>query len=108
MLKKTAITLSFAALLGSAVSAADNQLGILTGAMQGDTYYDLKLARPDMAGSIQLETFNGAVVGMMELRAGTNTNVRVPLMRPLTGRDLIAKLIVDGEVVDMGVVRVGR
>lgn len=106
MLRKFLLPMAIVAMSVTAVSAADNQLGILGGAKAGDTFYDLGLARADMVGSIQIETFSGVVVGMMELNEGTNTDVRVPFMRPLLNTDLVAKLIIGGEVVDMGIVRV--
>ncbi|MEM6411621.1 MAG: hypothetical protein AAF683_08810 [Pseudomonadota bacterium] len=107
MLKKLATAATIVA-LSAGVASAKDQFGILGGAMQGDTYYDVKLASVSEAGSIQIETFNGVVIGMMALKKGPNTNVRVPLMGPASGEDLIAKLIVNGMVVDATMIEVQR
>ncbi|MEM6412891.1 MAG: hypothetical protein AAF683_15310 [Pseudomonadota bacterium] len=108
MLKKLATAATIVA-LSAGVASAKDQFGILGGAMQGDTYYDVKLASVSEDGSsVQIETFNGVVVGMMALKKGPNTNVRVPLMGPASGEDLIAKLIVNGMVVDATMIEVQR
>ncbi|MEL7299092.1 MAG: hypothetical protein AAFM92_01790 [Pseudomonadota bacterium] len=45
---------------------------------------------------------------MAALKAGPNANVRVAFMGAATGQDLIAKLIVNGEVVDVKMIDVAR
>ncbi|MEM1236437.1 MAG: hypothetical protein AAGI10_05650 [Pseudomonadota bacterium] len=107
MLKKLAIAAALVALTTGAASAKD-QLGLLSGAMQGDTFYDVKVATVSDAGSVQIETINGVVIGMKALNKGPNTNVRVPFMGPVSGDDLIAKLVVNGTVVDAGMIEVMR
>ena len=106
-MKKLAIAAALVALSTGAATAKD-QFGILSGAMQGDTFYDVKVASISGPGSIQVETFNGIVLGMMDLKQGPNTNVRVKLSSPASGQDLIAKLIVNGSVVDAEMIEVQR
>lgn len=107
MIKQLAISAIFVA-LSTGVATAKDQFGILGGAMQGDTFYDVKVASLSGPGSIQVETFNGIVLGMMDLNQGPNTNVRVKLSSPASGQDLIAKLFVGGSVVDVEMIEVQR
>ncbi|MEM1232780.1 MAG: hypothetical protein AAGH70_01510 [Pseudomonadota bacterium] len=107
MFKQFAIAAAAVALTAGAASA-NNTFGILSGAEQGDSYYDVDLARTTNDGSIQIETLTGDVVGMAALNAGTNTDVRVDFGLPVAGSDLVAKLIVDGVVVDESRIDVRR
>lgn len=107
MFKKFAIAATVVALSAGTAMAKD-QFGILGGAMQGDTFYDVRVASISEPGSMQVETFDGIVLGMMSLKKGANTNVRVKLSTPASGQDLIAKLIVGGSVVDAEMIEVQR
>ena len=107
MFKKFAIAATAIALSASAASAANN-FGILSGAEQGDSFYDVSVARTSDAGSVQIETFAGDVLGVAALDAGTNTDVRVPFNAPADGKDLGAKRIVNGSVVDTKEIQVRR
>ncbi|MEM6275671.1 MAG: hypothetical protein AAF714_01885 [Pseudomonadota bacterium] len=107
MFKHIAIAAAAVALTAGAASA-NNTFGILSGAEQGDSFYDVGLARTTSEGSVQIETLSGDVLGMAALNAGTNTDVRVDLGLPASGQDLVAKLIVDGVVVDEKMIDVRR
>ena len=107
MFKNIAIAAAAVALTAGAASA-NNTFGILSGAEQGDSYYDVTVARTLGEGSVQIETITGDVLGMASLNAGTNTDVRVDFDTPANGQDLVAKLIVDGVVVDENRVEVRR
>ncbi|MEL6912972.1 MAG: hypothetical protein AAFP13_00585 [Pseudomonadota bacterium] len=99
MFKKFAIAAALAATAGAA--SANNNFGILDNAASGDSYYDVRVVSTLGEGTVQIETFAGDVLGMASVNAGANTNVRVDFGadRVSTG-DLVAKLIVNGEVVD--------
>jgi len=99
MFKKFAIAATAIALTAGAASA-NNTFGLLGGAEQGDSFFDVPVARTLGEGSVQIETIKGDVLGIASLNAGTNTNVRVDFDKPASAQDLVAKLIVDGEVVD--------
>ena len=51
-------------------------------------------------GFVQIETFAGDILGSTDLNVGANTNTRVQLDNSVSTQNLVAKLIVDGEVVD--------
>ncbi|MEM6275669.1 MAG: hypothetical protein AAF714_01875 [Pseudomonadota bacterium] len=99
MFKNLAIAAAAIALTAGAASA-NNSFGILGGIESGDTYFDVSVARTDAAGTVQIETFSGDVLGMAALNEGTNTDVRVDFGAPAAQEPLVAKLIVDGVVVD--------
>ena len=107
MFKSFAIAAASIALTAGAASA-NNTFGILNGAEQGDSYYDVNVARTLGAGSVQIETFNGDVLGVTDLAAGTHTDLRVDFGAPAPATDLVAKLIVDGVVVDESKIDVRR
>ncbi|MEO0676783.1 MAG: hypothetical protein AAFZ02_04425 [Pseudomonadota bacterium] len=106
MFKKLAIAAAAIALTAGAASA--NTFGLLSGAEQGDSFYDVNVASTTTGGSVQIETLSGDVLGMAALNAGANTNVRVDFDTPASGQDLVAKLIVDGSVVDTNRIEVRR
>ncbi|MEM1238019.1 MAG: hypothetical protein AAGI10_13700 [Pseudomonadota bacterium] len=105
MFNKIAIAATVVALSAGAAAAKD-QFGILGGAEMGDLFYDVNIATVSGAGSVQIETMKGVVLGMAALEEGANTNVRVPLMFPANNEDLLAKLVVDGEIVDIEMIQV--
>lgn len=107
MFKSIAIAAATVALTAGAASA-NNTFGILGGAEQGDSFYDVDLARTLGAGSVQIETFDGDVLGVANIAAGTHTDLRVGFDMPVAGTDLVAKLIVNGEVVDQSKIDVRR
>jgi len=107
MYKSFAIAAAALALTAGAASA-NNTFGILGGAEQGDSFYDVNVARTLGAGSVQIETFEGDVLGVTDIAAGTHTNLRVGFGAPVGATDLVAKLIVNGEVVDQSKIDVRR
>ncbi|MEM1237524.1 MAG: hypothetical protein AAGI10_11175 [Pseudomonadota bacterium] len=107
MFKKFAIAAAAIALTAGAASAG-NSFGILGGAEKGDIFYDVSVARTLGEGSVQVETLSGDVLGMASLNSGTNTDVRVDFDSPAPSADLVAKLIVDGVVVDENRIEVRR
>ncbi|MEM1232778.1 MAG: hypothetical protein AAGH70_01500 [Pseudomonadota bacterium] len=107
MFKNFAIAAAAIALTAGAASA-NNSFGILGGVESGDTYFDVSVARTEGAGSIQIETFAGDVLGMAALNEGTSTDVRVDFDTPAAKEPLVAKLIVNGVVVDQDRIVVKR
>ncbi|MEM6729207.1 MAG: hypothetical protein AAF618_11965 [Pseudomonadota bacterium] len=107
MFKTLAIAAAAAALTAGAASA-NNSFGILSGAEAGDSFYDVPVARTLGEGFVQIETLSGDVLGSASLNEGTNTNVRVGFGKPISGQDLVAKLIVDGQVVDQSRINATR
>ncbi|MEM1232781.1 MAG: hypothetical protein AAGH70_01515 [Pseudomonadota bacterium] len=86
--------------LTTSAAFASNEFGILDGIEAGATYYDVSLVQADGTGIIQIETMTGEVLGTAELTTETNTNVRVDFDAPAPNEGLVAKLIIDGEIVD--------
>jgi len=108
MFKKLAIAAAAIALTAGAASA-NNAFGILSGAEQGDAFYDVKSVNAGSAGTIQIESLSGDVLGQAFVNAGANTSVRVDFGADRVGAgDLVAKLIVDGQVVDTNRIEVRR
>ncbi|MEM1372886.1 MAG: hypothetical protein AAGF78_00750 [Pseudomonadota bacterium] len=99
MFKNFAIAATAIALTAGAASA-NNSFGILGGIESGDTYYDVTVARTNAGGTVQIESFAGDVLGMASLNEGTNTDVRIDFDTPAAKQPLVAKLIVNGVVVD--------
>lgn len=107
MFKKLAIAAAAIALTAGAASA--NTFGLLSGAEQGDAFYDVKSVNAGSAGTIQIESLSGDVLGQAFVNAGANTSVRVDFGADRVGAgDLVAKLIVNGQVVDMEGIEVRR
>ncbi|MEL6915708.1 MAG: hypothetical protein AAFP13_14520 [Pseudomonadota bacterium] len=107
MFKNFAIAATAIALSAGAASA-NNTFGILGGAEQGDSFYDVNVARTLGAGEVQISTLSGDVLGTAMLNAGTNTDVRVPFAAPISGQDLVASLVVDGDIVNEKRIEVRR
>jgi hypothetical protein len=57
---------------------------------------------------VQIETFAGDILGSTDLNVGANTNTRVQLDNSVSTQNLVAKLIVDGKVVDENRILVRR
>ncbi|MEL6915635.1 MAG: hypothetical protein AAFP13_14150 [Pseudomonadota bacterium] len=105
MFRKIAIAATAATLLGSA--AAANEFGILDGVEEGATFYDVPLATLDAAGMVQIEDEEGTVLGMADASAGPNTDLRIDFTTPVeAGGELVAKIIVGGEVVDIEMIEI--
>lgn len=107
MFKKFAIAAAAIALTAGAASA-NNTFGLLNGFDQDASYYDVNLARTLGEGSVQIENLSGDVIGTASLNEGTNTDVRVNFKGNRAQGDVVAKLIVDGVVVDEELVQVSR
>ncbi|MGR3490824.1 MAG: hypothetical protein ACU0DW_02105 [Shimia sp.] len=96
MFKKLAIAATVAAL--SATAAAANNIAFLDHQDSSMSNITFDLVTADMDGLLQVETFNGQVLGSAAINAGANADVRVQTP-PLAG-DVVARLIVGGETVD--------
>ncbi|MEM1372889.1 MAG: hypothetical protein AAGF78_00765 [Pseudomonadota bacterium] len=105
MFKYIAATATAITLTAGAV-AASSDFGILEGVEEGATFYDVPLAQAEADGMIQIEDAFGEVLGTAELMAGPNTDVRVDFDNPIANVDLVVKLIIDGAVADVEMVRV--
>ena len=107
MFKTIAIAVAF--VTASVVAAsANNSFGLMRGLQQGSEYYDVRLVRTDAPGVVQIETRNGNVIGTAPVNRGTNTNVRVRFTAGYSAQDLVAKLLINGIVVDERRVEVHR
>ncbi|MGR3490825.1 MAG: hypothetical protein ACU0DW_02110 [Shimia sp.] len=96
MFKNIAIAATAVAL--SASAAAANNIAFIDAQDEGQASITFDLVNADMAGLLQVETFNGKVLGSQAIAAGANADVRVNTL-PLPG-DVVARLIVGGETVD--------
>ncbi|MEO1797373.1 MAG: hypothetical protein AAFR53_10210 [Pseudomonadota bacterium] len=86
---------------------ANNNFGALRIAATGDTFYDVRLVSTRAPGFVQIETLTGRVLGQTAVDAGPNSNVRVDFGTARVGRaPLVAKLIIDGKVVDAERIRI--
>ena len=99
MFKKFAIAATAIALTATAASA-NSYFGILDGADEGDHTYSVDVVRAADAGFVQIESLQGDVLGMASVNAGANANVLIPLSGTGLNQDVVAKLIVNGEVAD--------
>ena len=96
MFKKFAIAATAIALTATA-AAANGSFGHLDGLEEDASTYEVNLIRSSDAGIVSIETLTGDVLGTASVNAGANANVLVPL-RGGFEQDVVAKLIVDGQV----------
>ena len=96
---KTIATASALVLTASFASAADGHFGILTGFDENDAVLSVPLVRASDAGMVQIESLQGDVLGTASVNAGANANVLINLGSGPTD-DVVAKLIINGEVAD--------
>ena len=88
--------------MASTVAVAQNaNFGHLDGVMEGDHTINLNLVRSDVPAIVQIEDLRGKVLGMTMINAGVNSDVRVTLGANGPMQDILAKIIVDGEVADL-------
>ncbi|MEM8592407.1 MAG: hypothetical protein AAGF13_07750 [Pseudomonadota bacterium] len=99
MFKNFAIAATAIALSASAVSA-NSYFGSQDSFDEGDRVVELELVRADAAGSVILETLKGDVIGSAAVNAGANSDVLVNVEGIGVRQDVIAKLVVNGEVAD--------
>ena len=104
MFKTFAIAATAIALTAGAASA-NNSLGILGDIDDRASFVNIDQVRTTGEGFVQIETLRGDVLGMASVNAGANTDVRINLGLGATN-DVVAKLVVDGAVVDQGVIDV--
>ncbi|MEM1237514.1 MAG: hypothetical protein AAGI10_11125 [Pseudomonadota bacterium] len=103
---KMLITASILA-IGATAASASNSFGILVPASQSDSYYDVKVVRAEEDAVVQVQTWDGEVLGSTEISAGTHTRVRVDLIPfGMPATDAYAVLLIDGEVVDRDRIRI--
>ena len=100
MFKKFAIAATAIALTATAASA-NSFFGHLDGVDEGAHTYNVDVVRSAGAGFIQIETLQGDVLGTASVNAGANADVLVPLKGTGVNADVVAKLIVDGQVADV-------
>ncbi|MEL6688924.1 MAG: hypothetical protein AAFP28_01285 [Pseudomonadota bacterium] len=98
MFKNFAIAATAIALTAGAASAG-SFIGHQEGFSEGDHTVELNLVRSDVAGTVVLETLKGDVLASADVNAGANADVLLSSNRGLMN-DVIAKLIVNGEVAD--------
>ena len=100
MLKALVVAGSLA--MASTVAVAQNaHFGHLDGVMEGDHTINLNFVRSDAPAIVQIEDLRGKVLGMTMINAGANSNVRVTLGANGPMQDILAKIIVDGQVADL-------
>lgn len=99
MFKKFAIAATAIALTAGAASA-DSFFGHQDGFDEGDHTVELNLVRSADAGTVVLESLRGDVLGSTSVNAGANADVLVNIGGTGVMDDVVAKLIVNGEVAD--------
>ena len=99
MFKKFAIAATAIALTATAASA-NSFFGQLDAVNEGAHSYSVDVVRSAGAGVIQLETLQGDVLGTASVNAGANADVLVPLRGTGVKDDIVAKLIINGQVAD--------
>ncbi|MEM8591945.1 MAG: hypothetical protein AAGF13_05405 [Pseudomonadota bacterium] len=100
MIKHVVLAGIFAAASTSAIAQNAN-FGHLDGVMEGDHTINLELVRTDSPAVVQIENLRGDVIGMTMVDAGANSDVLVTLGSNGPMNDIIAKIIIDGQVADM-------
>ncbi|MCH2076495.1 MAG: hypothetical protein MK180_06365 [Rhodobacteraceae bacterium] len=98
MFKNFAIAATAIALTAGAASAG-SFIGNQDGFAEGDHAVELSLVRSDAPGTVVLETLKGDVLASADINAGANANVLLNSNRGLMD-DVVAKLIINGEVAD--------
>lgn len=100
MFKQFAIAATAIALTAGAASAG-SFFGHQDGFQDGETSVEINLVRADAAGTVVLETLQGDVLGSAAVNAGANSDVLVRIPGAGVTNDVIAKLVINGEVADM-------
>ncbi|MEL6608182.1 MAG: hypothetical protein AAFO93_04655 [Pseudomonadota bacterium] len=100
MFKKFAIAATAIALTATAASAG-SFFGQQDSFDKGDSVVELDLVRSDAAGFVTLETLQGDVIGTASVNAGANNDVRIPVGGIGLNGDVVAKLVIDGQVADI-------
>ncbi len=91
---------------GATAASAANYFSINSGIDAFDTVVDLNVVRSDQAGVVQILDADGNVLGMTDVNAGANQDLRVSI-KPTTD-DLTLQLLHGGSVVATGEVNVDR
>ena len=100
---KTLALASVAAIAVAGSASASNYILDLDASADRGSLIELQTVRADMAGTIEIYDFNageqGELLGMTDVQAGANSDVRINL-RGQVINDVLAVLVVDGQVVD--------
>ncbi|MGR3434262.1 MAG: hypothetical protein ACU0CO_05130 [Shimia sp.] len=101
-------TLAIATLVAATATAATAGNTIFPIDEQDDnaSFFELPLVRADAAGIVVIENFRGDVLASAPVNAGVNTDVKTRFGIQRATGDVVAKLIVDGVVVDTQDIRV--
>ncbi|MCH2075552.1 MAG: hypothetical protein MK180_01535 [Rhodobacteraceae bacterium] len=99
MFKQFAIAATAIALTAGAASAG-SFFGNQDGFSEGDSSLEINLVRADAPGMVVLETLQGDVLGSAPVNEGANSDVLVRVRGMGVDHDVIAKLVIDGEVAD--------
>ena len=103
MIKRTATTAALLAMLaGSAVanSSPGTYFGSQEAFREGQHNLTINLVRTKQPATIQLEDVRGRVIATKDGDAGVYRNVKLSTTLASLNNDVIAKLIVNGEVAD--------
>ncbi|MEL6691356.1 MAG: hypothetical protein AAFP28_13670 [Pseudomonadota bacterium] len=100
MFKNFAIAATAIALTAGAASAG-SFFGHQDGFSDGETSVEINLVRADAPGMVVLETLQGDVLGSASVNEGANADVLVRIPGKGVNNDVIAKLVIDGEVADV-------
>ncbi|MGR3434261.1 MAG: hypothetical protein ACU0CO_05125 [Shimia sp.] len=96
---KTLALAALAAAAASSVSAAN----LIFPTDQQDanaSFFELPLVRADAAGIVVIENFKGDVLASAPVSAGVNTDVKTRFGIQRATGDVLAKLVIEGGVVD--------
>ncbi|MEM9349333.1 MAG: hypothetical protein AAGA47_03660 [Pseudomonadota bacterium] len=93
--------------LTAAAANANNSFGVLKAVREGSSFYDVRLVRTLTNAVVQIQTWDGEVLGSREVEAGTRTNLRVRIgPKRIPPTDVFAVLLIDGEIADRDRIRV--
>ena len=99
MFKKFAIAATAIAL--TATTASANGFGVLDSIDENARTYEVSVVTASADGFVQLESVRGDVLGQAPVFGGANDDVRVPVNGVEANNQLIAKVIVNGQVEDV-------
>ncbi|MEM6596258.1 MAG: hypothetical protein AAF672_15835 [Pseudomonadota bacterium] len=102
-----AVLITLGMLFAATTASANNTFGGLKAVREGASFYDVRVVRTLSDAVVQIQTWDGQVLGSRDVEAGTQTNLRVRIgPKRIPPADVFAVLLIDGEIADRDRIRV--
>lgn len=109
MLRIFAVISTVATLAACSTGSITSGFGVMDGLSNGASFYDVPVVRAAAPAEVQIFNQKDTLLGTAQVDAGTHTDVRVNFDTGSGGsQDLIAKLVINGAVVDEADIAVTR